>query len=157
MGEELRIKTEENTKTNWIAAIDSWDYCDPIPLGEMIKNHGIPDELRPVLSAIVTGERKQNNKAGSGKIKPSQRMIIADTYLHIRQIPNAILSKRTRPTYEEIADQKGDVDVIDLVNKYRAAQRKYDLKVRNMLRVSERTLKALVSEFKLKIKNYPNL
>ncbi|WP_322407426.1 hypothetical protein U0358_06465 [Idiomarina sp. PL1-037] len=153
---ELRIKIEENTSRSWVAAIDSWDYCDPKPLSLMIQKHGVPSELNQLVAAIISGDRKQKTKANSSKIDANQRMMIAETYLSIRQVPESVLAKRTAPNYEEVADKNGE-EIKDELIDYRGSQRRYDEKVAKMLGVSPRTLKSLISEYREKIKNYPNL
>ena len=156
MSFNIKINTAENSRFNWIAAIDSWDYCDPKPLGEMLNHHPLPEELQPIIADMITGTRKPKTKAVSSKLAPSERMAIANAYLSLRQIPEAILAKKTTPNYEEVADKQG-LEVIDYLRQVQANQREYDHKMLQILGISERTLKTLVSEYKHKLKSYPKL
>lgn len=62
----------------WVAAIDSWVYCDPYPLAELIKSEDIPAEFKRVVSSIIIGDKKQNKKGAARiKIPANKRMDIA--------------------------------------------------------------------------------
>ena len=121
MDDSLRIFTDSNRPVslpgvgnheveknfNWIAAIDSWDFCDPTPLKEMIIRHPIPTELLPIIANIVSGERKPNTKAASKLTVPAnQRMVLASVILSQRLIPESVLNKTTTPNKREIPKEE---------------------------------------------------
>lgn len=142
---------------NWIAAIDSWDFCDSRPLKEMIIRHPIPPELLPIVANIISGERKQKKKAVSKLSVPAnQRMVIAGIMLSLRSIPESILDKRTAPNYDEIACEKG-VEPSELISDYREVLKRVDKRFAEITGVSAGTVKNIITELKLKIKNYPEL
>lgn len=141
----------------WVASIDAWDYCDSRPLAEMVENHAVPVELRHVLASIVSGNRKQN-KRGAAKLKidADQRMLIAASFLSLLQIPEAVLGKRTRPSYFEVADKEG-VEYIDLHRKYERYVKTMYSRIAGAAGISVETLENLLRELKEKIKKYPNI
>jgi len=76
IGEEMPRAMHEAWR--WVCAIDAWDYCHPQPLADMVKSGPAPEELRPIIAAIVNGERKPNRKAAAKlKIPAEERMKIA--------------------------------------------------------------------------------
>ena len=67
-----------NDLWKWVIALDSWDYCDPLPLSELLLQQEIPIEFKQALSDIVSSKRKPNKKAAAKlKIPASERMKIA--------------------------------------------------------------------------------
>lgn len=155
MGNNVAIDTSENNRTNWICAIDAWDYCDPKPLGEMVLKHGVPNELREIVASMLSGERKQKTKATT-KLEPAQRMAIASVYVTLRKIPEAALNKRNKGVIEHVANRE-KIEVIEQYRSFQEKQRRYDERIEKMLGVSTRTLKSLALEFNSKLKNYPNI
>jgi len=142
---------------NWMASIDAWDYCDSKSLSEMILNHQIPDELRHVIASIIRGERKQN-KRGAAKLKidADQRMIVAAVSLGLLLLPEAVLSKRTRPTYLDVADVEC-LEPIELKRRYEYVLKEVYMDIASSCEVSVETLENLLRELKEKIKKYPNI
>lgn len=149
---------EVSAASNWIIAIDAWDYCDPTLLGEMLSRHPIPPELRPVIASIITGERKQNKRAEAKLKTPAgHRLIWAGIYAELKEgVIDATLARRTIPDYHETADKMG-IEVIDLQKRYRERAKEFDSKMAELAGVSVETLKSTYLELRNKIKNYPNI
>lgn len=142
---------------HWIAAIDSWDYCDPTPLSEMINNHDIPLELKPIISKIVSGERKQE-KIGASKLKlpAKSRLAIASLILELRHIPEAALSGLLIPNYTEIASRQG-IEVCDIQKKYRGHLKEFDSDIMSITGLSKKSIQNLINQLKKKLDDYPNI
>lgn len=75
----IDIPPRMNELWEWIIALDSWDYCDPELLSELLlKEKVIPEEFIPAISDIILGKRKPNKKAAAKqKIPARERMKIA--------------------------------------------------------------------------------
>ncbi|OKY27659.1 hypothetical protein [Thalassotalea sp. PP2-459] len=142
---------------NWIAAIDAWDYCDPALLSEMIAEHNIPEELKPIVSDIISGRRQQNKKAASKlKIDPKERLYIALYTIDIRSIIEQLMSKNTVPDYFEIANNMRK-EPIELLNSYRKNLIEFDKDTAENAGISVSSLKNLVKDLKTKLHNYPEI
>ncbi|WP_426357976.1 hypothetical protein ACPUVO_16240 [Pseudocolwellia sp. HL-MZ19] len=142
---------------NWIAAIDSWDYSDPTPLSEMVSNHIIPKELRPIISKIISGERKQN-KIGGNKLKlpAKSRLVIASLILELRHVAESGLNGNLIPNYNEVAEIQC-VEVIDVIKKYRKYLQEYDQDIMEITGLSKKSVQNLLDDLKRKLKNYPDI
>ncbi len=142
---------------NWIAAIDAWDYCDPAPLAEMLKNHPLPEELRPVLADIVLQKRKPNKK-GAAKLKlPAEsRMLLAATANSLLCVGEAVLKKETGITYVEVADKKG-IEVNQIRQHYQKVQKETLDKIAKILNLSAESTENLIRELKRKMDKYPKI
>ena len=73
-------QTSEADKHKWTAALVSFDYCDPKLLATMIESEHLPVELRPVISAIIKGERGPNKRASAkSKVPAAERFQVGAT------------------------------------------------------------------------------
>lgn len=149
---------EVRAASNWIIAIDAWDYCDPSLLGEMLSRHPIPIELRPVIASIITGERKQNKRAAAKLKTPAgHRLIWAGIYAELKEgVIDATLARKTMHDYHDKADKMG-IEPVELQSILRDRARKFDVEVAELAGVSVETLKNTYLELRNKIKNYPNI
>lgn len=149
---------EVGAASNWIIAIDAWDYCDPSLLGEMLSRHPVPAELRPIIADIITGKRKQNKRAAAKLKTPAgHRLIWAGIYAELKQgVFDAILAHRTTHDYHDKAGEMG-IEPVELQSIYRDRVRKFDAEMAELLGVSVETLKNTYLELRNKIKNYPNI
>ncbi|MFT6507209.1 MAG: hypothetical protein ACI92O_002702 [Colwellia sp.] len=142
---------------NWIAAIDAWDYCDPIPLGEMITNHNLPIELRPIISSIINGKRKQKKIASSKlKLAPEERLLVASVIICFRSIPEDVISRKNSRDYFDIANELG-VEPIELLNQYRKSLKELDQDFVNITGLSLSSIQNLTLDLKNKLNNYPKI
>lgn len=144
--------------SNWIIAIDAWDYCDPSLLGEILSRHPIPIELRPVIASIITGERKQNKRAAAKiKIPAGHRLIIAGLYATLKEdVIDATLKRTTLHDYHDTAEQRG-IEVSDYRREVQEDGQKLKNEWAESAGISTETLENLYLELRKKIKNYPNI
>ena len=148
---------EVRAASNWIAAIDAWDYCDPSLLGEMLRRHALPIELQPIIAGIVTGERKQNTKARLN-IPAQHRLSVIGMYASARkEFVDVMLDRKgRRGDYHDTADRLG-VEVDDLRKEYLKHAREFKQGWADMIEVSTEVLDARYRERKQIIKKYPNI
>lgn len=144
--------------SNWIIAIDSWDYCDPEPLNLMIQKHPLPEELRPVIADIITGKRKQNRKAAAKlKCPAAHRLLSAGMYRMLKHnVINATLQRKTLHDYHDKADEMG-VEVIELRKIYQSKSKEFQEEWATGMRMGVEAFQDLVLYLDDKIKNYPNI
>ncbi len=144
--------------SNWIIAIDAWDYRDTTLLAEMLRRHPVPAELRPVIAAIVSGERTQKAKAAVKlKIPAAHRLVVAGIYAEIKEsVIDTTLGRKTIRDYHDIADAR-KIEVSELRREYQESARKFKSKWAETAGVSVETLENLYLELRDKIKNYPKI
>ncbi|APR65684.1 hypothetical protein CN03_01370 [Thalassolituus oleivorans] len=144
--------------SNWIIAVDSWDYCDPKPLGLMIQKHAVPEELRHVISDIIVGKRKQNKKAAAKLKSPAaHRLLSAGIYRGLKHdVIDATLQRKTLHDYHDKADDMG-IEVIELRKIYLSESKKFQEKWATNMGMGVEAFQDLVSYLDDKIKNYPNI
>ncbi len=152
--------------SNWIIAIDAWDYCDASILAEMLQRHPIPFELQPVIAAIVTGKRKQNKKAAAKlKIPAGHRLIAAGLYATLKEsIIDSLLGRknivemngRIWGDYHTMADEKG-IEIIEMRRQIQESGREVKAELADAAGISTETLESLYEDLREKLKNYPNI
>ena len=152
--------------SNWIIAIDAWDYCDASILAEMLQRHPIPFELQPVIAAIVTGKRKQNRKAAAKlKIPAGHRLIAAGLYATLKEsIIDSLLDRkniveingRIWGDYHTMADEKG-IEIIEMRRQIQESGREVKAELADAAGISTETLENLYEDLRGKLKNYPNI
>lgn len=144
--------------SNWIIAIDSWDFCDPEPLALMLRKHPIPNELRSIIADIVSGTRKPNKRAAAKlKFPAAHRLLMAGLYRTIKHdVCDATIQRRTLHDYHETADARG-IEVIELRNQYLEAAKKFKSKWASNMGIGIEALDNLCDALDRKIKNYPNI
>lgn len=144
--------------SNWIIAIDAWDYCDSTILAEMLQRHPIPFELQPVIADIVTGKRKQNKKAAARlKIPAGHRLIIAGIYASLKgDVIDATLKRKTHHDYHDTAEQRG-IEVSDYRRELQESGQQFKNEWAENAGISTETLENLYDDLREKIKNYPNI
>lgn len=149
---------EAHLASNWIVAIDAWDYCDHSLLTEMLNRHPIPFELQPVIADIVSGKRKQNKKAAAKlKIPAGHRMIIAGLYYDLKTLVfDATLKRETLHDYHEKAEKLG-IEVVELQRSLQNAARNFKQKWADSAGISIDALENMVDSIREKIKNYPHI
>ena len=149
---------EVSLASNWIIAIDAWDYCDASLLDKMLRRHPVPVELRPIIADIVTGNRNQNKKAAAKlKIPAGHRLIYAGLYADLKSnIIDATLQRKTLFDSHDTAANKG-IEVKDLQKIYREGAKEFESEWANLTGISIETLKSIRLDLSRKIKNYPNI
>lgn len=138
----------------WSGALVAFDYCDPSLLADLVASEPVPKELRPVIAAIVSGERKPNKKkAAPSKVEASKRFLIGG-------LVSAVLETLDDANHPDItgpmADRMGiePRQAIARLNEqrteaYRAAGR--------IAGVSRETVEELMRDYRKKIQNWPNV
>lgn len=156
---------ESHLASNWIVAIDAWDYCDDSLLTEMLRRHPIPFELQPVIADIVAGKRKQNKKAAAKlKIPAAHRMLAAGLYGVIGGVLGGLLDRsgaveiggKMLGDYHATADERG-LEVAEMRQQIQQSRREWKEDVADAAGISVDTLENLYEELKRKLKNYPNI
>lgn len=151
--------------TNWIIAIDAWDYCDPSLLTEMIKRHPIPFELQHVIAEIISGSRKQNRKAAAKlKIPAGHRMIYAGLYAELKSVIDGPLERsnavmidgKVFSDYHVMAEDRG-LEIEEMRRAIQASGRRFKHRWASIAGVSVETLDNIYGDLKRKIKNYPHI
>ncbi len=147
----------------WIVAIDAFDYCSPGKLAGLVESEPIPEELRPVIASIITGERRPNpKKAARLKLPADQRMVIAgevSTILGLidvfkySAIDSSVSSERGAAM---LAEREG-IETIDMVRELEAEARAAINETAEHHGVSPETIENILRQFRQKIENYPNV
>jgi hypothetical protein len=154
----LDIPSRMNDLWEWIIALDSWDYCDPIPLSELILQKEIPLEFKQAISDIVSSKRKPNKKAAAKlKIPASERMKIAGCISLTFGLIDALKFDALYP------EGKGAVGIgamqmrepIDVLRELEGEQRQEIGRVAIELRVSCETVENILRELRRKIESWP--
>lgn len=149
---------EVRLASNWIIAIDSWDFCDPRPLDLMIRKHPIPNELRGIIADIIAGSRKPNKKAAAKlKCPAAHRLLVAGLYRMFKHdVIDATLQRKTIHDYHQTAEARG-IEVIELRNQYLEDAREFKSEWASSMGIGTEALDNLYDVLEQKIKNYPNI
>lgn len=144
--------------SNWIIAIDAWDYCDDSLLYEMLRRHPLPFELQPVIADIISGKRLQQRKAAAKqKIPAAHRMVVAGIYADLKEsVVDATLQRKTLHDYHDTADERG-IELAEMRRKLQESAKAFKLGIANDAGISKETLENLYDALREKIKNYPNI
>lgn len=155
----INMPIRMNDLWKWVVALDSWDYCDPEPLSELLlKEHTIPPEFLQPLADIISGKRKPNKKAASKlKIPPRERMKIAGSISLVLGLVNALKFDAIYP------EGKGSVGIgaqqgrepQEVLRELESKHRRTMESARKDLDVSPETIKNLLRDLRRKIDNWP--
>lgn len=143
---------------NWVAALEAWDYCDPMPLSQMISIHTIPPEFMEIVASIVSGKRMPNKK-GAAKLRgisPSQRMFVAAEIMALRTIPKVSLDSCNADVRLKMAEERG-VELTLIRKELENKLKKVDLRFAAICGLSVEGVKDLVDALKQKCKTFPKL
>lgn len=142
----------------WVVALDAWDYCDPLPLSELVLLHEIPIEFKQAVSDIVTGKRKPNKKAAAKlKIPAQERMKIAGS---ISLNCGLIHTLKFDAIYPEgkgvvgIGSMQGR-EPVEVLRELEADQVALIDEAAKELNVSIETIENLLRDMRIKIKLWP--
>ena len=155
----ISIPARMNELWNWVVALDSWDYCDPKPLSELIANEKIiPGEFSQAIADIISGKRKPNKKAAAKlKIPARKRMKIAGSVSTIIGLINIF-------KYEAICDEgigviglaaKQGCEPIEVLRELEGEAKEFIYNTCNSLNVSQETLENLLRGLRKKINHWP--
>ena len=138
----------------WSGAMVAFDYCDPKPLSDLVASEPVPDKLRPVIAAIISGERKPDKrKAAHSKVDAVERFRAGAV---LAAVLDAIDSMNHPAITGPAADRMGiePRQAIDRLNMHR--ERAYQVAQDN-LGVSRETVENLVRDYREKIRKWPDV
>ena len=138
----------------WSGAMVAFDYCDPSLLADLVASEPVPEELRPVIAAIVSGERKSNRRAAA------QSKVDAAERFHAGAVVSAVLELIDDLNHPEItgpaADRMG-IEPIDAVKRLTHHREKAYRVAQDTLGVSRETVENLVREYRKKVREWPDV
>jgi hypothetical protein len=147
----------------WVVALDAFDFNDRQPLEELMASEPVPEELRPAIAKIISGERKPNLKAAEKlKIPASERMKIAgsisvclmliDTFKY-RAIDERYIEKTGVRMYGE----RFGKEPIEVTRELEQKARSIIENSARELEVSTETIENLLRALRAKMGAYPNV
>lgn len=145
--------------SEWIIAIDAWDYGKPDHLARLISETAIPDELRGIVSAIVSGQRDQKLRSASKmKVPADKRMLIAAYWLSVEEMFSACMSASQLSSRMAELGADWPFEDVDVRKEKDTARREFKENYASYLGLNEvRPLQDLGKELTEKIKSYPNI
>ncbi|MCD1590375.1 hypothetical protein K7H13_06335 [Qipengyuania citrea] len=138
----------------WSGAMVAFDYCDPKPLSDLVASEPVPDKLRPVIAAIISGERKPDKrKAAHSKVDAAERFRAGAV---LAAVLNTIDDMNHPAITGPAADRMGiePRQAIDRLNMYR--ERAYQV-VEDAFGVSRETVENLARDYRKKVRNWPDV
>jgi predicted DNA-binding protein (UPF0251 family) len=138
----------------WSGAMVAFDYCDPKPLSDLVASEPVPDKLRPVIAAIISGERKPDKrKAAHSKVDAAERFRIGAV---LAAVLDTIDDMNHPAITGSAADRMGiePRQAIDRLNMYR--EKAYQVAEEN-LGVSRETAKKLARDYRKKVQDWPDV
>lgn len=156
------MPSEMQEAWDWVVAIDAWDYAHPELLAKLIATEHIPESLRPVISSIISGERKPNLKTAKKlKIPAEERMKIAGTVSCVLGLIDAIkfdsyCDITNSRGISGIAERKG-LEPIEVKKDLEEEARNLILLAADEAKVSAETIENLVRDLRKKMKLWPNI
>lgn len=158
-----------NEVWEWVIALDAFDFNCVEPLAALVRSKSIPDDLRPIVADIISGNRKPNLRAAAKlKIPAGERMKIAgtlsavlgliDMFKHekIFDLAYGLEERVERPAIDIRADASGS-DPLDVVQELDAKRQETIASAARDLGVSTETVENLLRDLRRKIREYPNL
>lgn len=155
----IDIPSRMNDLWEWVVAFDSWDYCDPEPLAEMLlKEQAIPPEFLQAFADIVTGKRKSKKKAAAKqKIPARERMKTAGSISVVLGLVHALKFDAINP------EGKGSVGIgaqqgrepSEVLRELECKHRETIESACNELAVSRETIENLLRDLRKKIDRWP--
>ena len=152
----------------WVVAIDAFDHDHPDTLAELLRAEPMPEELRPIIADIVTGNRKPNRRAAAKlKIPAAERMQIAGTLSVVLGLIDEIRYKAIHPS--DLEGEKGVAmySLHGVQGKYNEPveiSRELEMEAHQLIQdtasdlgVHPETIENLLRDFRRKIENYPNI
>ena len=149
----------------WVVAIDAYDYNHRQPLADLVASEPVPDELRPIVAAIIAGDRKPNLR-GAAKLKlpAAERMQIAASLMAVMEIVDTLKYEAIDITGTE-PDLRG-ASMFEIVKGGTAggimrhlegeAKRAVEIAT-DQYGVSVETIENLLRDLRSKMKAYPNI
>jgi hypothetical protein len=150
-----------NDLWEWVVALDSWDYCDPDSLSELLfKEQTIPPEFLRAVADIVSGKRKPKRRAAVKlKIPARERMKIAGSISLVLGLVDALKFDAIYPEGKGssgIGSEHGR-EPNEVLRELESEQRKAIESASKNLNVSQETIENLLRDFRRKIENWPTV
>lgn len=138
----------------WSGAMVAFDFCDSSLLADLVANEPVPRDLRPVIAAIISGERKPNRKkAAASKVDAAERFHAGAVVCAVMDLIDDLNhSAVTGPA----ADRMG-IEPIEAVNRLNRHREKAYQVAQDSLGVSRETVEDLVREYRKKVQDWPNV
>lgn len=147
----------------WVCALDAFDYGDKNELGKLISTSTtVPPEFMTIVGDIVKGKRTPNYKAAPKlKIPATERMKVAGSLsLNLGLMDNfrydAIDGESNLMGASLVADQKGK-EPQEIISDLSEERRNLMEESAKELGVSIPTLKNILLDLEVKIKNWPDI
>ncbi|MFC1777023.1 hypothetical protein ACFL3I_06755 [Pseudomonadota bacterium] len=149
----------------WVVAIDAYDYNDREPLALLLESEPVPDELRPVIVAIESGDRKPNLKAAVKlKIPANERMKIAGTISAVLMLIDTLKFEAIDESVNDLSGVSMLAEQVDSIREPAEIMRELEYKSRKViaesaeqLGVSVETIENLLRQLRQKMERYPNI
>lgn len=149
----------------WVVAIDAYDFGAPEPLAELMATEAPPEELRPVIAAIVTGKRKPNLKAAAKlKIPAGERLQIAGAVSTCLGVFDDLKRSAIDPEVNDeagvrmLAERAGETrEPAEILRYLEAKARKTIEWAAREAGVSTESLEDLLRHLRKKIEHYPDV
>jgi len=165
IGNGCSYKAEQSLE--WIVALDAFDYNCREPLEKLILKCAIPEELRPAISKIISGDRKSNKKAAAKlKLPAKERLQIAAALSavcglidNLQYGDNFYLgteSKRWGKLIDSVADKKRQ-EPIEVIRKLESKKKNAILITAKKFNVSPETIENILRDLREKLKKYPDV
>jgi len=138
----------------WCEAVVAFDFCDPSLLADLVANEPVPDDLRPFVASIISGERKPNRrKAAPSKVEASKRFRIGGL---VSAVLNALDDADHPDITGPMADRMGiePSEAVGRLNRQRVEA--YEAAAR-IADVSRETIEDLVRDYREKVRNWPDV
>lgn len=150
-----------NDLWEWVVALDSWDYCDPEPLSELLfKEQTIPPEFLQALADIVSWKRKPKKRAAVKlKIPARERMKVAGSISLVLGLVDALKFNAIYP------EGKGSVGIGSgqgrepnaVLRELETKQKQAIESACKALNVSQETIENLLRDLRRKIDDWPTV
>lgn len=143
----------------WIGAIDAWDYCDGTLLADLFLKEDIPIKLKPVISNIISGSRKQNKKAAASlKVPANERIYIAhDLLLALGLIDEFKTAKTDGKSLVEWGADKNRIEPSQSRKWLEIEAIRIKKETADKYNVSVQTIENLLLDLRNKLKNFPDI
>lgn len=161
------MSAEMMSEWSWVCAIDAFDYCQPEPLAELIRSEPIPQNLRPVIASIVTGQRQPNKKAAAKlKLPADERLRIAGSLSTVLALIEIIKHGAVDPSLpglrgvnmlSDCLERGKGREPVEILRELEAEARQVIEDTAKQFNVSVETIENLLRDMRRKIADYPNV
>jgi hypothetical protein len=138
----------------WSGALVAFDFCDPSLLADLVASEPVPEDLRPVIAAIISGERKPNKKkAAPSKVEAAERFHAGAVVCAVMDL----IDDLNHPAITGPAADRMGIEPIEAVNRLNRHREKAYQVAQDTLGVSRETVEELVRDYRKKLQDWPNV